>query len=150
MISHVKHRQASHPIQSPPRQPFLQPLVGRFSQQRTPICIIQWVSGPTLWTPTFTPFERPSRACRFQIFNRFLDVQFRGSLLLDRSAFTRKQEVKDPDTYENRGRPAELWREDSAFMINLVRLGPGLFLEICEKLYDSTEVLLSSHSPEPR
>jgi transposase len=53
--------------------------------------------------------------------------------------------VKDPDTYEARGRPASLSSEDREFMIRLVQSEPGLFLkEIRERLYDSSGLFLST------
>ncbi|KAI7945174.1 hypothetical protein MJO28_010869 [Puccinia striiformis f. sp. tritici] len=52
--------------------------------------------------------------------------------------------IRDPDTYETRGRPTILTTDDITFMIQLVRTNPGLFLsEIREGLYDSTGTLLS-------
>ena len=52
--------------------------------------------------------------------------------------------VRDPETYEARGQPATLTREECGFIIELVKSEPGLFLEeIREHLYDATGVLLS-------
>jgi transposase len=52
--------------------------------------------------------------------------------------------LKDPETYEARGRPTSLSDEECQFMIRLVQSEPGLFLdEIQERLYDSSGVLLS-------
>lgn len=53
--------------------------------------------------------------------------------------------VKDPSLYERHGQPASLTPVESSFMIELVRLEPGLFLhEIQERLYDSSGLLLST------
>ncbi|KNE91262.1 hypothetical protein PSTG_15327 [Puccinia striiformis f. sp. tritici PST-78] len=52
--------------------------------------------------------------------------------------------IRDPDTYERRGRPAMLSADDCKFMVQLVRSEPGLFLEeIRERLYNSTGTRLS-------
>ncbi|POW13818.1 hypothetical protein PSTT_03465 [Puccinia striiformis] len=44
--------------------------------------------------------------------------------------------IRDPTTYEQRGRAKKLSSEDSTFMITLLRKEPGLFLDkIREKVY---------------
>ncbi|KAA1115552.1 hypothetical protein PGT21_050172 [Puccinia graminis f. sp. tritici] len=52
--------------------------------------------------------------------------------------------IKDPESYEARGRPATLSRDECEFMVRLAQSEPGLFLdEIRERLYDSSGVFLS-------
>jgi hypothetical protein len=51
--------------------------------------------------------------------------------------------VQDPKEYDSRGRLRLLSNEDCEFMIDLVRLEPGLFLdEMRERLFDSSGTLL--------
>ncbi|EHS62474.1 uncharacterized protein PGTG_20597 [Puccinia graminis f. sp. tritici CRL 75-36-700-3] len=55
--------------------------------------------------------------------------------------------IRDPEEYEKRGPGLILTAEDQAFMIDLLRLEPGLFLdEMRERLYDQTDTLLSMSS----
>jgi transposase len=55
--------------------------------------------------------------------------------------------IRNPEEYERLGRPRTLSTDDCAFMLQLVRNKPGLFLdEIREKLYDATGTLLSVES----
>lgn len=52
--------------------------------------------------------------------------------------------IRDPATYECRGRGRKLDGNDQEFMLELVEAEPGLFLdEIREKLYDGTGALVS-------
>ncbi|EFP92556.1 uncharacterized protein PGTG_18554 [Puccinia graminis f. sp. tritici CRL 75-36-700-3] len=51
--------------------------------------------------------------------------------------------IRNPDDYEQQGRPSLLSDSDSKFMIQLVKDEPGLFLdEIRERLYDKNGTLL--------
>jgi hypothetical protein len=55
--------------------------------------------------------------------------------------------IRDPDEYEKRGPGLVLTAEDQAFMIDLLRMEPGLFLdEMRERLYNQTDTLLSISS----
>ncbi|KAI7933840.1 hypothetical protein MJO29_016678 [Puccinia striiformis f. sp. tritici] len=57
---------------------------------------------------------------------------------------TTQRVVRDPKEYERQGAPLKLTDEDPAFMIELVRTSPGLFLdEMRERLYDGTSSLIS-------
>jgi transposase len=52
--------------------------------------------------------------------------------------------LRDPETYEVRGRPSILSDDECRFIIHLVQSEPGLFLDkIRERLYDSSGILLS-------
>ena len=52
--------------------------------------------------------------------------------------------IRDPAQYDPRGAVSQLTTEDRAFMLELIRTQPGLFLDkIRKRLYDKSGVLLS-------